>query len=247
MIRPVAVTPASVHLTEWAALAARLPRADPASAMSLAPGDTALVVVAHPDDETFGLGATVATLTRAGVDVRVLTMSAGEAALDHVGHRLPGLGARRRAEFARACEALDVTDARIVGLPDGRLGSLHDEVRTVISAAAERVGAKRLLTTWWRDPHADHEAVGQLAVEVAAERGIGVTGFPIWAPHWTDPLTLDLKASTLHVMTTRADAHAARQAATDCYRSQTEPLSPGLQAILPASMVCWTTEIAIGR
>ena len=39
----------------------------------------ALAVVAHPDDESFGLGAVLSTLSRAGVTVRVLCLTHGEA------------------------------------------------------------------------------------------------------------------------------------------------------------------------
>ncbi|HLI74718.1 MAG TPA: PIG-L family deacetylase, partial [Acidimicrobiales bacterium] len=39
----------------------------------------ALAVVAHPDDESFGLGAVLAALVRSGGDVRVLSFTHGEA------------------------------------------------------------------------------------------------------------------------------------------------------------------------
>ena len=46
------------------------------------PGATAtdaLAVVAHPDDESFGLGAILSALSGAGVAVRVLCLTHGEA------------------------------------------------------------------------------------------------------------------------------------------------------------------------
>lgn len=41
--------------------------------------DTALVVIAHPDDESFGLGAVLHALVTAGTPVDVLCFTHGEA------------------------------------------------------------------------------------------------------------------------------------------------------------------------
>jgi len=45
----------------------------------LALGGPALAVIAHPDDESFGLGAVLAALSGAGAQVRVLCFTRGEA------------------------------------------------------------------------------------------------------------------------------------------------------------------------
>jgi N-acetylglucosamine malate deacetylase 2 len=78
-----------------------------------------LAVVAHPDDESFGLGALLATYARAGSDVGVLCLTLGEAST--LGATGPDLGPRRRAEFAGACEALGVRRRWLETHPDGRL------------------------------------------------------------------------------------------------------------------------------
>jgi N-acetylglucosamine malate deacetylase 2 len=78
-----------------------------------------LAVVAHPDDESFGLGALLATYAGAGSDVGVLCLTLGEAST--LGATGPDLGPRRGAEFASACEALGVRRRWLQTHPDGAL------------------------------------------------------------------------------------------------------------------------------
>src|SRR5262249_24445310 len=81
-------TPAPVWL---AGLGKRpLPRLD----LSACPG--LVVVAAHPDDETLGLGATIAQLVASGVDVHVVSASDGGAA-----HPDASLSERTRLEASR--------------------------------------------------------------------------------------------------------------------------------------------------
>jgi hypothetical protein len=87
----IAVTPGSAYAGAWAQLVRTLQYVRPERALDVGRGDIVLVIGAHPDDETFGAGAGVASLTRAGVRVHALSMSAGEAALDHVGRKPEGL------------------------------------------------------------------------------------------------------------------------------------------------------------
>ena len=84
----VEVTPRSRYLDEWVRVADTLPTRTPAEAFSVRPGDDVLVLAAHPDDETLGAGATVAALVMAGVDVHVIALTAGEAALAHLGYAM---------------------------------------------------------------------------------------------------------------------------------------------------------------
>jgi N-acetylglucosamine malate deacetylase 2 len=78
--------------------------------------------VAHPDDESFGLGALLATYAAAGSDVGVLCLTLGEAST--LGAAAPQLGSRRRAEFASACESLGVRRRWLKTHPDGALAEV---------------------------------------------------------------------------------------------------------------------------
>src|SRR5262245_20223197 len=92
----------------------------------IAPGDRWLVVVAHPDDETFGCGSVIAHASRRGADVVVVCATRGER-----GERSPeippdaDLAEIRTAELQDAAtilgaarvELLDFLDSDIAGDP----------------------------------------------------------------------------------------------------------------------------------
>src|SRR5579859_919545 len=65
-----------------------------------------LVVVAHPDDETFGLGAVIDAMTSAGSAVHVLCFTHGEASTLNEGNA--DLSAVRAEELRRASAELAV-------------------------------------------------------------------------------------------------------------------------------------------
>lgn len=81
-----------------------------------------LLVHAHPDDETIGMGATMAFYAATGAHVTLVTCTLGEEgevlvpALAHLASdRDDGLGEWRIGELARACAALGVRDHRFLG------------------------------------------------------------------------------------------------------------------------------------
>jgi LmbE family N-acetylglucosaminyl deacetylase len=80
-------------------------------------------VVAHPDDESFGLGALLAALASEGRTVRVLCFTSGEASTIGATH---DLGRIRSREMAAAAELLGVADVAMLDLPDGGLATLPD-------------------------------------------------------------------------------------------------------------------------
>src|SRR5215213_8202118 len=93
--------------------------------MSVLPfsGGSMAAVVAHPDDETFGLGALVASLAGEGREVRVLCFTHGEAST--IG-AIEGLAEIRRRELIDATAALGVAEVTLLDLPDGRLDAMPD-------------------------------------------------------------------------------------------------------------------------
>ena len=98
-----------------------------------------LLVHAHPDDETIGTGATMATYAAKGDLVTLVTCTLGEEGEilvpeleDLASDRTDGLGRHRVEELATAMEALRVTDHRFLGGPgrwrdSGMMGTPQNE------------------------------------------------------------------------------------------------------------------------
>jgi LmbE family N-acetylglucosaminyl deacetylase len=74
-----------------------------------------LAVVAHPDDESFGLGAVLTAIAATGSQVRVLCLTRGEASTLRGGN---DLGELRRTELTMAAQERVATPG--VALSDGR-------------------------------------------------------------------------------------------------------------------------------
>ncbi len=146
--------------------------AEPISVLAglLAPLGSALAVVAHPDDESFGLGAVLRALVEAGIEVRLLCLSAGEASTVGTGQDLV---ATRREEVLAAAEVLGLRSVRLEALPDGGLPALPADELTLL--VAEELRGARLLVGFERlgvTGHPDHAAATAAALRVAAARAL---------------------------------------------------------------------------
>jgi len=127
-----------------------------------------LVVFAHPDDETFICGGTLAKMAKEGIEVMLVCATKGE-----MGRRMgkppfsnrETLGLLRDIELKNACEALGITHLRYLGLIDkmvefenedqlaGRIVRIIREWKPqVVLTFHERFGG-----------HADHCAIGRVA------------------------------------------------------------------------------------
>src|SRR5512142_932035 len=80
---------------------------------------SALAVVAHPDDESFGLGAVIGELAAAGAAVHVLCYTHGEASTLNETHA--NLRRARREELRQAAAELGAAGVTLLGYPDGGL------------------------------------------------------------------------------------------------------------------------------
>jgi len=88
-------------------------------------GYRALLVHAHPDDETINNGATMAMYAALGAQVTLVTCTRGEEGevlIDDLAHLAAAhddtLGAHREGELANAMTALGIADYRFLGAPD---------------------------------------------------------------------------------------------------------------------------------
>jgi len=131
---------------------------------------TLLAVFAHPDDESFRPGGTLALLARRSVRVVVLTATRGEAGScgDPPLCNADELGTVRERELHCACAALGIEPPRLLDYQDGRLGEA-DPVQ-VIAQILQVVRELRpqVMLTFGPDGlsgHPDHIAIGQWASE----------------------------------------------------------------------------------
>jgi LmbE family N-acetylglucosaminyl deacetylase len=239
---PIRVTPDPVHAEAWARRLDAVRPVPPEDAVGAGAGDRLLVVVAHPDDETLALGGTLAELAAAGVHVRVVSLTSGEAALDHVGERVEDLAGRRREELRRAGTALGLAGCTALDLPDSRLADHPARVEAAVRAAVDEHRPDRVATLWHADPHPDHRAVSRAALAVCGQDL--VAEFLLWTVHWTDPR--DVPDDVVPV--TRGEAaRQARETALAAYRSQVEPLAAHLGPVLPPAVVAWPHECVVRR
>jgi len=136
--------------------------------------DRALVVVAHPDDESFGLGGVIESLVRAGTDVSVLCLTAGEASSHGAG---PDLKQVRAAELDAAARVLGVRSTVLRHHPDGGLSDHLPALVTDVTTAVVQHEPDGLLVFGAGGGvtgHPDHEAATTAALTVAADQGLPV-------------------------------------------------------------------------
>ena len=152
----------------------------PASRMALPGWGRVLVVVAHPDDESFGLGAVISAFAADDVVVDVLCLTRGEASTLH---GVEGdLATIREHELRAAADALGARGVDLRALPDGGLARLDHAIsdREVERAvAATRPDGILTFDTTGISGHPDHVAATDAAVRVAARHGLGVLAWTL--------------------------------------------------------------------
>jgi LmbE family N-acetylglucosaminyl deacetylase len=152
-----------------------------------------MAVLAHPDDESFGVGGTLAKYAAEGVDVSVVTATRGDRGRFR-GHRPgddghPGAAALaqiREAELRAAGAVLGLRDVRVLGFHDQELDGA--EPREAVGLIVRELRSIRpdVVVTFGPDGaygHPDHIAISQLAT--AATVAAANAAFPSdgGAPH----------------------------------------------------------------
>ena len=133
-----------------------------------------LAVFAHPDDEVFRCGGTLALLARRGVEVHLLTATRGQAGScgDPPLCTPEELPAVRAQELRCACAALGVALPRMLDYRDGALADADEEEAVAQVLAVVRALRPQVLLTWppnGLSGHPDHVAVSRW-VALAFER-----------------------------------------------------------------------------
>lgn len=189
---------------------------------------TVVVIAAHPDDETLGAGGLVATLADAGRPAHVVVVTDGAASHPDSPTLTPAaLVARRAAEVRDAVGHLSPdSPVTLLGHPDGATDEVRDAIRTDLAAALDAVGDLALVLAPYRgDAHRDHRVVGEVAAELAEQRGVPLWEYPIWLWHWADPAHELVPWSRLRALPLSASAALRTVRATRAHASQVVPLS----------------------
>lgn len=189
------------------------------------PAASVLVVCAHPDDESFGLGAILAHLAERGTKLTVLCFTHGEASTLH---GVDGdLKVIRAAEIEAASDHLGVGHVEVLDYPDGRLDAQprHALAEHILQMAAD-IAPDWLLVfdQGGITGHPDHQAATDAALEAAAALDLPVIA---WAIPTAVASALNDEFGTAFVGRDEADCQivlnvdrAAQLEAINCHASQ---------------------------
>ncbi len=141
-----------------------------------------MAVFAHPDDESFGNGGTLARYSEEGVWTSLVCATRGEAGeiSDPALATPETLGQVREQELRLACSILGIQQVRLLGYVDGTLAGVDREECVGKLVKAIRELKPQVVFTFGPEGvygHPDHVAIGEMATEafrVAGDR----TAFP---------------------------------------------------------------------
>jgi N-acetylglucosamine malate deacetylase 2 len=203
-----------------------------------------LAILAHPDDEAFRCGGTLALLARRGMVVHLLTATRGEAGScgDPPVCTPEELPTQREQELRCACAALGIEPPRLLDHRDGALAEADKDeaVRQVLAVIREL--RPQVLLTWPADGlsgHPDHVAVSSWTARAFDRAGSLGSDAPVALYHLAVPRSVAaaLGLAHLHAVPDEAvtlavdvtDVWVQKLAAIHCHRTQTSE-SPILQA-----------------
>lgn len=132
-----------------------------------------LAVLAHPDDESLGLGGTLARYASEGVETYVVTATRGERGRFFDGRPRPSddeVGRVREMELRAAAAELGVREVSLLGYRDGELPAADPEEALSRLVAEVRRIRPQVVVTFGHDGaygHPDHIAICQLTSAAA--------------------------------------------------------------------------------
>lgn len=136
-----------------------------------------LVVLPHPDDESFGAGGTIALYTKDGVPVTYACGTLGQMGRNmgkEVFANRETMPQIRKKELEDACKELGIQDLRLLGFHDKTMefediNIVADKIEEVI-----RETNPSLIITFYPDQavHPDHDACGRAVIHALSRRPI---------------------------------------------------------------------------
>jgi N-acetylglucosamine malate deacetylase 2 len=139
-----------------------------------------LAVVAHPDDESFGLGAIAGRFADSGAAVHVLCFTHGSAST--LNENDTDLRQERAQELHAAAAELQIATVVLLDYPDGRLSAAPPgELAAHATRRAASLAADGLLVfdDTGVTSHPDHQAATRAALTAAAAAGVPVLAWAL--------------------------------------------------------------------
>lgn len=193
-----------------------------------APAQRLLAVCAHPDDESFGLGAVIDALVRHGWEANLLVLTRGEAST--LGPA-DDLAERRSRELQQAAETLGIERVEHLDHPDGGLTELPLEGLLTDVHRLVRETRPRLLLVFDEGGitgHPDHVRATQAALRVGEAEGLDVLAWTV-PRHVAQLLNAELGTSFIGRDRDQVDVvlpidRSRHRELIACHRSQDNPV-----------------------
>ncbi|UZJ27030.1 PIG-L family deacetylase (plasmid) [Rhodococcus antarcticus] len=180
-----------------------------------------LAVVAHPDDESFGLGAVIAALHVEGADIRVLCLTRGEASTLGAS---ADLGVVRLLELRAAAGVLGVSEVVLEDFADGGLSGVPvATIDDVLNAQLRDAVTLLVFDVSGVTGHPDHRAASAAALRVARRHHLDVLEWGV-TPQVASQLNIELATSFVALagdgVTDIVVDRTVQLAAIACHQSQ---------------------------
>lgn len=204
-------------------------------------GGGLLVIAPHPDDESLGCGAFIATRRRRGQPVHIVWLTDGDSSHTDFDGGPPQLAAKRREEAHAAATALGVPMAcrHFLGAPDSQLPHLDparwNALRAALSDRIDSIKPAIVLVTSDLDGSTEHSAacrLGHEAIEMSSCRPT-LRCYLVWA-YWNirQLWRVCRHSKVVHFETADAAAMECRARAIACHKTQKRPRASGAGAPL---------------
>lgn len=144
----------------------------------------AIIFCAHPDDEIFGAGATIAKYRKENKEVITVICSTGEKS--HPWLKQDYLIKMRKEESQRASRIVRTSKNIFFDLKEGKLNEelQNSNIQRTIKELIKKNRPKKIFTHALDDPHPDHKAIGNAIIKITDSINYQghVYSFEIWNP-----------------------------------------------------------------
>jgi LmbE family N-acetylglucosaminyl deacetylase/O-antigen/teichoic acid export membrane protein len=142
-----------------------------------------LVIAPHPDDETFGAGATIARCTAAGTPVTIAVATDGRGSTGSSVLTPDDVAAIRAAEMTEACRILGVAEENLIwlGFEDGTLDVNFPRLVGKLRAVLRGHLPEQILVPCMQDDHPDHRTVHRAVRQAVEDVGLAcaIVAYPV--------------------------------------------------------------------